>query len=403
MAVYAKHARKEQFHPANSIDAVATGSASRRYPTSFSGSGSREWREGRGAGTRGKRGTVTGPGPLIGHNPSIGGRPKKTGQGRFGASVGQARLSSIPPVRHARRGEEPTFGQHCPPETHGSNPDLQCASLDGHRPADLARSHRRRDRLLRARTSSPCRRCASGGPAPGRSTRPPRSPSELGMDMHFQPTIRVFGEQFGIAILTRHPSRDRPVRPPADPFGGPGLREAQRALGRGRDRTAATLQVVNAHLSLRSRERLAQARGAARARLARPSALRGSGGPARAISTRRRIRASYRLFAARHARRAALQSGRRAAGDVPHPGAGPAARPRLRHACRGGGRGGAGPHPPGADRIGPFSAPGSTSESARRGPPMRPDAGLGAQAARRQPIAGARQSFIAGAASTKMR
>ena len=30
--------------------------------------------------------------------------------------------------------------------------------------------------------------------------------AKLGMDMHFQPTIRVFGEQFGIAILTRHPS-----------------------------------------------------------------------------------------------------------------------------------------------------------------------------------------------------
>jgi endonuclease/exonuclease/phosphatase family metal-dependent hydrolase len=29
----------------------------------------------------------------------------------------------------------------------------------------------------------------------------------LGMDLHFQPTIRMFGEQFGIAVLTRHPSR----------------------------------------------------------------------------------------------------------------------------------------------------------------------------------------------------
>src|SRR3712207_1721512 len=29
----------------------------------------------------------------------------------------------------------------------------------------------------------------------------------LGMELHFQPTIRIFGEQYGIAVLTRHPSR----------------------------------------------------------------------------------------------------------------------------------------------------------------------------------------------------
>ena len=35
LAVYAKRARKERFHPANSIDAVATGSASRGLSYEF--------------------------------------------------------------------------------------------------------------------------------------------------------------------------------------------------------------------------------------------------------------------------------------------------------------------------------------------------------------------------------
>ena len=35
----------------------------------------------------------------------------------------------------------------------------------------------------------------------------PYSPSSYSMELHFQPTIKVLGEQYGIAILTRHPSR----------------------------------------------------------------------------------------------------------------------------------------------------------------------------------------------------
>src|SRR3954467_10528235 len=31
--------------------------------------------------------------------------------------------------------------------------------------------------------------------------------TRLGMRLHFQPTNRVFGEQFGMAIPTRHPAR----------------------------------------------------------------------------------------------------------------------------------------------------------------------------------------------------
>ena len=80
----------------------------------------------------------------------------------------------------------------------------------------------------------------------------------LGMDMHFQPTIRVFGEQFGIAILTRHPSRVvRSGRLPSLST-GPSL-EKRCALWVAVEIGGRELQVVNAHLSLRSRERLHQA------------------------------------------------------------------------------------------------------------------------------------------------
>ena len=80
----------------------------------------------------------------------------------------------------------------------------------------------------------------------------------LGMDMHFQPTIRVFGEQFGIAILTRHASRI--VRAGRLPTlsAGPSL-EKRCALWVAVEIGGRELQVVNAHLSLRSRERLHQA------------------------------------------------------------------------------------------------------------------------------------------------
>ena len=82
--------------------------------------------------------------------------------------------------------------------------------------------------------------------------------AKLGMDMHFQPTIRVFGEQFGIAILTRHPSEIvRSGRLPSA-SAGPAF-EKRSALWVRVDLPGWTLQVVNAHLSLRSRERLNQA------------------------------------------------------------------------------------------------------------------------------------------------
>jgi endonuclease/exonuclease/phosphatase family metal-dependent hydrolase len=82
--------------------------------------------------------------------------------------------------------------------------------------------------------------------------------ARLGMNLHFQPTIRVFGEQFGIAVLTRHPSRlVRSGRLPSL-SGGPS-REKRSALWVAVEMAGQEVQVVNAHLSLRARERFTQA------------------------------------------------------------------------------------------------------------------------------------------------
>ncbi len=82
--------------------------------------------------------------------------------------------------------------------------------------------------------------------------------AKLGMDLHFQPTIRILGEQYGIAILTRHSSRlvrsERlPTQSPRPSF------EKRSALWVSIDIDGQRVQVVNAHLSLRSRERRVQA------------------------------------------------------------------------------------------------------------------------------------------------
>jgi endonuclease/exonuclease/phosphatase family metal-dependent hydrolase len=81
--------------------------------------------------------------------------------------------------------------------------------------------------------------------------------ARLGMSLHFQPTIRVFGEQFGIAILTRHPAQViRSGRLPSL-SNGPSF-EKRSALWVSVRIGGRALNVVNAHLSLRSRERLHQ-------------------------------------------------------------------------------------------------------------------------------------------------
>jgi len=82
--------------------------------------------------------------------------------------------------------------------------------------------------------------------------------SALGMDLHFQPTIRILGEQYGIAVLTRHSSRivkagRLPTQSTRPSF------EKRSALWVAVEIDGRTIQVVNAHLSLRSGERRTQA------------------------------------------------------------------------------------------------------------------------------------------------
>jgi endonuclease/exonuclease/phosphatase family metal-dependent hydrolase len=82
--------------------------------------------------------------------------------------------------------------------------------------------------------------------------------STLGMDLHFQPTIRILGEQYGIAVLARHPSRivksgRLPTQSTRPSF------EKRSALWVAIEIDGQVIQVVNAHLSLRSGERRTQA------------------------------------------------------------------------------------------------------------------------------------------------
>jgi endonuclease/exonuclease/phosphatase family metal-dependent hydrolase len=80
----------------------------------------------------------------------------------------------------------------------------------------------------------------------------------LGMELHFQPTIRILGEQYGIAILTRHSSQV--VKSGRLPSLSPGPAfEKRSALWVSIDVEGHSVEVITAHLSLRSRERRAQA------------------------------------------------------------------------------------------------------------------------------------------------
>ncbi len=80
----------------------------------------------------------------------------------------------------------------------------------------------------------------------------------LGMTLYFQPTTRIFGEQLGLAILTSLPSRRIKGErlPSISPNGGISKRSA---LWVEVDHEGQTVQVINAHLSLRPNERLMQA------------------------------------------------------------------------------------------------------------------------------------------------
>lgn len=81
---------------------------------------------------------------------------------------------------------------------------------------------------------------------------------KLGMELHFQPTIRILGEQYGIAVLTKHPaylvkSGRLPTQSTKPSF------EKRSALWVRTEIDGHKVNVINAHLSLRSGERRAQA------------------------------------------------------------------------------------------------------------------------------------------------
>jgi endonuclease/exonuclease/phosphatase family metal-dependent hydrolase len=80
----------------------------------------------------------------------------------------------------------------------------------------------------------------------------------LGMELHFEPTIRLFGEQFGLAVLTALPTRR--IKAGALPtLPNRGSLEARKALWVGIEVGGCELQILNTHLSLLSRrERLLQ-------------------------------------------------------------------------------------------------------------------------------------------------
>jgi endonuclease/exonuclease/phosphatase family metal-dependent hydrolase len=82
--------------------------------------------------------------------------------------------------------------------------------------------------------------------------------AQLGMDLHFQPTIRILGEQYGIAILTRHSSNIVKSERLPTQSQGPSF-EKRSGLWVCVDVDGHKVQVVNAHLSLRSKERRVQA------------------------------------------------------------------------------------------------------------------------------------------------
>lgn len=82
--------------------------------------------------------------------------------------------------------------------------------------------------------------------------------SALGMDLHFQPTIRILGEQYGIAVLARHSSRIVKAGRLPTQSARPSF-EKRSALWVAVEINGQTIQVVNAHLSLRSGERRTQA------------------------------------------------------------------------------------------------------------------------------------------------
>lgn len=97
-----------------------------------------------------------------------------------------------------------------------------------------------------------------GRTRPGEIDQAASVAEKLGMDLHFQPTIRILGEQYGIAVLTKHPaylvkSGRLPTQSTKPSF------EKRSALWVCTRIGDQKVNVINAHLSLRSGERRTQA------------------------------------------------------------------------------------------------------------------------------------------------
>jgi len=98
----------------------------------------------------------------------------------------------------------------------------------------------------------------AGRTRPGEADQAATVADKLGMDLYFQPTIRILGEQYGIAVLTRHPaylvkSGRLPTQSTKPSF------EKRSALWVCTEIDGHKVNVINAHLSLRSGERRTQA------------------------------------------------------------------------------------------------------------------------------------------------
>ncbi|MCG7392675.1 endonuclease/exonuclease/phosphatase family protein [Microvirga sp. ACRRW] len=97
-----------------------------------------------------------------------------------------------------------------------------------------------------------------GRTRPGEIDQAANVADRLGMDLYFQPTIKILGEQYGIAILTKHPASmvkcgRLPTQSTKPSF------EKRSALWVCTEIDGQKVNVINAHLSLRSGERRTQA------------------------------------------------------------------------------------------------------------------------------------------------
>ena len=191
-------------------------------------------------------GTLTAPGPLIRHVPTIGGDqgPRLCRLER--ATICNFFLSRCRPLKHVEKQGRPlrvlTYNVHRWLGTDRKIAPARIAEVIASCDADVVALQEVRVGRIQA----------------GEADQAAALAASLGMELHFQPTIRILGEQYGIAILTRHPSNIVKSENLPSPSPGPAF-EKRSALWVSVEVDGHAVQVVNAHLSLRSRERRAQA------------------------------------------------------------------------------------------------------------------------------------------------